>query len=588
MALLIALRVLAAAVISTSPSPSPTPSATPPEIAHVTTSDRSDETLRNSVRTTYVVTAAEIARNGYRTVTDALQYVPGVQIANYGTIGAQADYGIRGSDSTEVLVLVNGQPAPGGLADSVQLSTFSTVGVERIEVVEGGGSTLYGAGSIGGIINIITDSQHVPPSAMLRYGTFDDQELQFEADGFGFDHIVANNSFALPVDPASGLPTTRSNSDYEATTGRYGIARTIGVFNVAFQGSMSSDDVGAAGEFPDYSPSSREHDVNNDGTLTFSLRRARSDASLSLDGTMQQVTFECDSATDPNCFQLAQSLDTEMRTGLSLRNVVTGANERLIYGVDLSRGVVNVNDGLGDAVSSAALAQTAAYAQETWIGRRSEFYAGIRGERDGSLGGEFSPSIGLRYNLSDALTLKANAATAFRAPNATELYYPGYGSVVQGFGLLQPERAKVGDVTLSDDRVLGGVALTWFDNATRDLIVPTCMLYCNPATAPPNTFPVFAPQNVDHAHIAGFTFDAKTLPVYGISATLNATNLYLAQNLDAQTRLPDYPTLSYPVFDVNVGLQYAARWESPYVRSARVAPSIRRNHSSISLPHIAI
>ena len=557
MALLAALRVLAAAVIPLSPTPSPSPTPLP-QIAHVVTADRTDETLRNSVRTIYVVTSQQIAENGWRTVTDALQNVPGVQIASYGTIGAQANYGIRGSDSTEVLVLVDGQPAPGGLADSVQLGTYSTAGIDRIEIVEGGGSTLYGAGSIGGIINIITDTQHAPPSVSLRYGTFDDSELQLQGYGFSFDHIYANNSYALPVDPNSGLPDTRTNGDYLSNTFAYGLSHMLGAVNVNFHVSTASDDVGADGEFPDYSPTSREHDVNDAGVLTFSLRRAQSLPTLSLSGTLQQITFECDATNDPNCFQPAPSLDTENRLGLSLRNVVTGANSRLIYGVDLSRGFVNVNDGFGDPVTTAILPQTAAYVQQTWIGTRGEFYAGLRGERDGEFGGEYSPSVGARVNLSDALTLKVNAATAFRAPNATELYYPNYGSIVQGFGPLQPERAQVGDVTLSDNRALGGIALTWFDNYTRDLIVPTCMLYCNPATAPPNTFPVFAPQNVDQAHISGFVLDAKTLPMHGIVATLGVTNLYLAQNLDAQYRLPDYPTLSYPVFNVNLGLQYTA------------------------------
>ena len=548
-----ALRVLAAATVALSPSPSPSPL---PQIAHVVTSDRTDETLRNSVRTTYIVTAADIALNGYRTVADALENIPGVEIADYGTIGAQANYGIRGSDSTEVLVLVDGEPAPGGLADSVQLATYSTAGIARIEVVEGGGSTLYGAGSIGGIINIITTTQHAPPSVMLRYGTFDDNELQLQGEGLSFDHIFANNSYALPVDPNSGFPTTRSNSDYLANTLGYGLSHTVGAVNVSLHASVAADELGADGIFPDYSPTSREHDVNDDGVLTFSLRRAQSAPTLSLSGTIQKITFACDDSTDPNCFQIAPSLDTENRTGLSLRNVVTGTNERLIYGVDLSRGFVTVDDGYGDPVTTAILAQTAAYVQQTWIGARDEFYAGLRAERDGSLGGEDSPSVGARVDLTGALTLKVNAATAFRAPNATELYYPGYGSVVQGFGLLQPERAQVGDVTLADDRVLGGVALTWFDNDTRQLIVPVCLQYCNPATARPGTLPVYAPQNVDHAHISGLTFDAKTLPVHGIFATADATDLYLAQNLDQQLRLPDYPTLSYPVFNVNVGLQY--------------------------------
>ncbi|HTU70855.1 MAG TPA: TonB-dependent receptor [Candidatus Baltobacteraceae bacterium] len=555
---LLALRALAAAVIPFSPSPSPTPSALP-QIAHVVTADRTDETLGNSVRTTYVVSAADIARNGYRTVADALADVPGVQILNYGPIGASVDYGIRGSDSTEVLVLIDGAPAPGGLADSVALGTMSTVGVERIEVVEGGGSTLYGTGAIGGIINVITDAQHAPPSATLRYGTFDDRELEVEDAGFGFERIVANNAYALPESSTGGAanPATRNDSDYEATTARYGLERTLGAFALAFHASAASDDLGATGLFPDYSPTSREHDVNDDGVLTLSTRRARSNVSASFEGSSQQVTFDCDAATDAYCFQLSPSLDTEMRSGVSLRDVVTGGGERTIYGIDLSRGIVQVNDGNGDPVIGAALAQSAAYVQQTWIGTRDEFYAGVRGERDGALGGEFSPSVGWRANLSNALTFKVNAATAFRAPNATELYYPNYGSVVQGFGLLQPERAKVGDVTLSDDRVLGGISLGWFDNATRDLIVPTCLEYCNPVTAPPGTFPVYAPQNVDHAHIAGLTLDAQTLPAHGITAVLSATDLCLAQDLDARTRLPDYPTLSYPVFNITLGLRYS-------------------------------
>ena len=540
-----ALRVLAAAVVSLSPSPSPTPSL--PQIAHVVTSDRSDETLRNSVRTTYVVTAADIARYGYRTVSDALANIPGVEIADYGTVGSEVDYGIRGSSSAQVLVLVNGQPAPGGLGNSVELGTFSTAGVARIEVVEGGGSTLYGTGAIGGIINVITDGNHVSPTATLRYGTFDDTEFHAVGEGFSFDRVVANNSYALPPSSSDGVanPTTHGNGAYEGTTARYGIDRAFGALDVAFRASLESDNVGADGLFPYYSPTSRENDVNEDGTLTLTLRRAQSSASLALDGTGQQIAFACDAVSDANCFQSTPSLDTESRSGVALRNVVTGAHERLIYGVDLSRGSVRSDDGNGD-ITSYALAQSAAYAQETWVGARSEVYAGLRGERDGSLGGEFSPSLGARLDLSDALSLKANLASAFRAPNASELYFPGYGSVVQGFGLLSPERAQVGDLTLTDTRLLGGASIGWFDNSTRDLIVATIV-------GESGGYAIYASQNVDHAHIEGLTFEAQTLPLNGISATLNATDLYLAENLDQQTRLPNDP-----VFTVNLGLVYRA------------------------------
>jgi vitamin B12 transporter len=525
----LSLRLLAAAV-AISPSPSPSPSL-PPQITRVVTSDRSDETLRNAVRTTYVVTASEIARNGYRTVGDALANVPGVEIESYGPIGSNVDYGIRGSSSAQVLVLVDGRPAAGSLANSVQLGTMSTTGVSRIEIVEGGGSTLYGQGSIGGIINVITSGEKTPASAMLRYGSFDDRELQVAADGFSFERVVAQNAYALP-DAGSGFPATRNDSDYEATTARYGTGGHLGAIGVTLRTSLESDNTGTIGFFPYYDPSAREQDVNGDGVLGFSLRRAQSQASLTLDGDRQQIEYE-------------GALSTESRDGVSLRNIVGGSQSRLIYGVDLSRGTVRSDDGAGD-IAFDPLVQTAAYAQQTWTGARDEFYAGIRGERDGVLGGEFSPSAGARFDLSGAYSLKLNAATAFRAPNASELFFPGYGSVAQGFGYLQPERAKVGDVTLVDARFLGGASVGWFVNDTRDLIVATCVSGCSGAT------PDYAPQNVDHAHMAGFTFETQTVPVHGISATLHATDLYLAQDLDAQTRLPNDP-----VFDVDLGLQYA-------------------------------
>jgi len=569
---MIFLAAIAAAVAVASPSPTPSPI---PEITHVSTSDRSDETLRNTVRTTYIVTAAEIARDGYRTISDAIAHVPGVQIASYGTIGAAAQYGIRGSASTEVLVLVDGVPAPGGLDDTVQLGSMSTAGVQRIEIVEGGGSTLYGTGAMGGIINIITNTQKAEPSATLRWGTFDDREAQLNAGGFSVERIVANNAFAVP--PSGGAlgpnPDTRANSDYEASNARYGLKAKLGAIDMAFHASAGSDDLGAAGLFPSYSTTSREHDLNEGADLGLSHASPRSTASLTLFGSSQKVTFGCiygpaTSPLDPNCFQPSPSLDTETRTGLSLRDVISGKSERTMYGVDLSRGTVSVNDGAGDPVASDALAQSAAYAQQTWIGATDELYAGLRAERDGSLGGEFSPSIGARFDFSPAVTLKVNAATAFRAPNATELYYPFYGSIAQNLGSLQPERSELGDASLQDSRLLGGTTLAWFDNAARNLILPTCVQFCDVATNPPNVFPVYAPQNIARAHIAGFTLDTRTVPLNGYSVSLSATDLYLAQNLTLQTRLPDDP-----VFSVTLGLQYNGP-SNAFVRSAGVSERV--------------
>ncbi len=146
-----------AAASAQNATPSPYPSATPiPEIGHVVTSDRSEETLRNTVRTTYVVTANEIARRGFASVADAVADLPGVNVFRYGSTGSLSSVGLRGSTSAQVLILFDGLPAAGQQTGTLDLNSIPTAGIDRIEVVEGGGSTLYGAGAVGGVINIIT------------------------------------------------------------------------------------------------------------------------------------------------------------------------------------------------------------------------------------------------------------------------------------------------------------------------------------------------------------------------------------------------------------------------------------------------
>jgi outer membrane cobalamin receptor len=228
----------------------------------------------------------------------------------------------------------------------------------------------------------------------------------------------------------------------------------------------------------------------------------------------------------------------------SLRDVVDNAYERLVYGVDLMRGVARVDQGTGGGSPSAAdnapildaYAQTAAYVQSQWFtGNGGQVYAGLRGERDGGVGGAYSPSIGGVVPLFPGVQLKLNAATAFRAPTAEELYYPGFSNPN-----LVPERTSVGDATFVAPTLWGGVSLGWFTTSGSNLIV-----------SPP---PLYIPENVGHASIQGLTLGIATTPLHGIATTLNVTNLYRAQDLDTNSRLPGRG----PVFAVGLGLRYTA------------------------------
>ena len=124
--------------------------------------------------------------------------------------------------------------------------------------------------------------------------------------------------------------------------------------------------------------------------------------------------------------------------------------------------------------------------------------------------------------LAPALSLKLNAATAFRAPTAEDLFYPGFSNPN-----LAPERMRVGDATLTDSSLFGGVSFGWFTMSGSNLIIFRR-----------NHF--HYAENVGHASIQGFTLTGNTPTYHGLVGTLSITNLYRAQDLDDDTAVDTY------------------------------------------------
>lgn len=544
------LPTLIAAVSVASPSPSPSPKAVP-EIAHVVTSDRGLESAARTARTTYVVTAAQIARDGDRTVADAIESVPGVNVVRYGAFGAAATVGMRGSTSDQILVLVDGLPMAGGEIDGINLEQFATSGIDRIEIVEGGGSTLYGSGSMGGVINIITANPPATSAATIATGSFNEQSYLFQTPYLTFQRTYATNDYSVENAP------NRQNAQAGLTSVSARYSHSIGKIDVTLSGDLAGANNGAPGQLGYVSLTSEQSNVNRDLRLNLAHKGTRSTTTLDLGDSSQNLTYTCDTPVDytcPNSYPTpgpgmssnppyAQAL-YDQHWMASLRNVTGDDHQRLVYGVDVMRGIARVDAGTGggsplsadDAPVFDPYAQTAAYVQQQWFGERGEqVYAGLRAERDGGLGGAYSPSLGGVAPLGDGLQLKINAATAFRAPTADELYYPGFSNPN-----LVAERTRVGDATIVAPTLAGGVSFGWFAMSGSNFIV-----------SPP---PDYIPENVGHASIAGLMLQASTPPANGYVATVGVTNLYRAQDLDTDTRLPGRG----PVFAVNVGLRYIA------------------------------
>ncbi|HEY1976796.1 MAG TPA: TonB-dependent receptor [Candidatus Baltobacteraceae bacterium] len=562
--------VFATAVAVVSPKPSPSPSS-PPEIVHVVTSDRGQEAASRATRTTYVVTAADIARNGYRTVADALSQVPGLYVARYGPFGQFAEISMRGSNALQTLVLLDGLPVAGSQIENVNLEQMPATGIDRIEVVEGGGSTLYGSGSIGGVINVITTGA-APTTATVSTGSFGQQTYQLQTPYFSFQRTYAANNYGLP---GGG---SRVNADAGLTSGALTYSHPIGGMDLQFLADFSNARLGDPGPVGFTSTTERQDTIVRDVRLRLTHHSPHADFTLAMGGSSQDFSITCDSPNDfgcPNWVDLptpkqtpppyAELLNDE-RAMVEVTNAVGDERRRLVYGIDVSGGNSRVDGGTGSAcppsvsyygygscgilayeagVTPSSYAQSAAFVQAQWFGRNGAVYsAGLRGERDlnsvsTAQGGALSPSIGAILPLANGLQLKLNAATAFRAPTAEELFYPPQG--VYSNSSLVPERTRVGDATLVDRAAFGDVSLGWFTTSGSNLIVDE-----NPALFD------YKPVNVGRASIQGFTVGLHTRPDRHFATTLDVTNVYRAQDLDTQSRLPNRA----PVFASVLGFRY--------------------------------
>lgn len=147
------------------------PPASHPEAEVVVTGTRTAETLQKSTLRTGVVTRAEAQRRGALNVAEALAGEPGLQVSPraYAYAGSPAGIQMQGLDAERVLILRDGERVVGDSDGVVDLAQFSLSGVQRIEYVLGPTSSLYGAGALGGVVNIITGAPRAEgPSGQAR------------------------------------------------------------------------------------------------------------------------------------------------------------------------------------------------------------------------------------------------------------------------------------------------------------------------------------------------------------------------------------------------------------------------------------
>lgn len=521
-----------AAQAQTLATPTPGPSSSPAlsEIGHVTTSDRRAEPIGETTRPTFVVDRAQIEAFGATTVAQALQGVPGVELFRFGPFGAQVDYGIRGALPAQTLVLVDGVPIADPTTAEVELDQLSTIGVERIEIVESGASTLYGTSASGGVINVITS---VPRGAYLAAstGSFGERDVRFSYGdghvGAGYDRHVATNDYPYPTfayGAATVFPAgTRSDAFADESAAR--LAFSVGVpAGVQVRGriDLSATQIGVPGSLSGLTPNATQNTSLAAGFLD--LERVVGAHTLSLTAAGSQTRLAYVDQTNGGEDDVYAG-----RSQLSLKDVVAGKRTDLVAGIDLAResGIFAFPGGMFEpsvlpSSFGAAQSQSAAYAQLGYTPfAHARVVGGLRAENDAPRGSVLDPAFGGSVQ-SGAFRLAGNVAESFRVPTLDDLYYPGFSNPS-----LVPEKAFNSDVTLAAQVRRADVSLGWFARSGSNFIV----------FDPVSDLPV----NESRAQTAGLVATASYAAGGGLVVRAGLTDLYRALDLTTGARLPRNP-----------------------------------------------
>lgn len=420
--------------------------------------------------TTTVLKGADLRARGIRTVSDALRLVPGAAVVETNSYGSQTSVFLRGGESDYTKVLIDGVPqnAPGGAFDFANLTTDN---IDRIEVVSGPVSVLYGSDAVAGVVQIFTRNGRDGPgplrgSVALHAGTYGTADLGLTAAGgsdrasFSIGGSRLSSDGSLPLNnryrnsTLNGQVRLRPDDATEATLSvRYGDA--LYHFPTDYTGASSSK---------------YQHQLDRGPSAGLDLARTISPAlDVHLDGTWHRDNYEY--AVVPNdstdlVNSAYSSSDWVTRQGVAGRAVVhVSSGDVLTTGTSFEHQQME-----GTTLGTTQMRDDGAgYAElVTGLDRPLSFTAGVRIDDNQRFGTYGTYRAGASYGQSGVTRVHASIGTAFKEPSLFQNYATGFTT---GNPDLQPEHSLSWEAGVEQSLGAGLVVrVTYFDQRFRDLI----------------------------------------------------------------------------------------------------------------------
>jgi len=548
----------------------------------VISANKTAQSIQETTADVSVITSEEIEEKGYQTVAQAINTVAGIQVANSGGLGQPTSFFMRGMDSGQVLVLIDGMRLndPSTTNGTALLDSLTTANIEQIEIVKGGSSSIWGSNASAGVINIITKEpkEGVHGSLALSYGSYNtkgaDADFSYKDEKFTAQVLGSY----LKSDSFSALAPRDAEADgYENKNGNIKLGYAFNENNKIrlsynrYKTKTGYDDsYSMAQADDDYSHATADQtNYALDYDLTLDKYSAQFHASK---GEYEREYFTTGFYGDGVNVYKATLKEYSLinKYDYSVGKIVLGLEYKDIDGFN------QYNDF--DA-SEAAYTNKAVYLSNIYnINENTLLETNLRYDSYDEFDNKTTYKIGLKHNLDflKGLNASANYYTSYDAPSSYQLANTAFGS------FLTPSYTTGFDVTASYKKLL---TVTYFNNKVEDYIDYDYVNYGYYNIDGESRFSglevssTYAPLSnlmlsANYTHLIDFEkYDGSELPRRA-KDTLNASASYYTDNnmhfgvdaqyigdrIDTDGGFPiaaDVPTGKYTLWNLNFGAKLA-------------------------------
>ncbi|WOT05914.1 TonB-dependent receptor domain-containing protein [Shewanella youngdeokensis] len=457
------------------------------------TGTRFDRTSQQQLTVINTVERADIERLNPKSVADVLETMPGVSVVRNGGAGQNVSVSLRGTNSSHVLVIVDGVKIGSATLGSVSFNTLSAENIERIEVLKGPRASVWGSDAIGGVIQIFTRQLKSDEGYIAaEYGS--NEYLRGSASvglahGNGSSTLAVNHEQSDGYDVYQGAESETDDDGYQRNSfSLKGEQNLNEQWQVLWSGQYDKghtefDDIygsGAADE-TDYANHVWHVGTQYSGEqlsskLTLSQSRDYNENYRGDQKPQQTVDYETKRQ------QVSWNNQYDVTEGLNVNAGVDWANEAVLgdYAQD-ERDILGAYILVG----------------QQWEQLLAE--VAVRYDDVENIDSETTYNVSLAYQLNDQWRVSATTGTAFKVPTFNDLYWPGSGNPE-----LLSETSTSYDITLDYRHEAVNAYISVFKNDIDNLI----------AWAPTGAYDdygweIWLPDNINQAEITGVELSAQ-------------------------------------------------------------------------------